>query len=67
MIFTMTNNHRDAILRQWPHLANSVHVLRVDNGDIADPIGGSLDVYRACAKQIESELEQRISDLDLPH
>ncbi len=67
MIFTMTNNHRDAILRQWPHLAKSVHVLRVDNGDIADPIGGSLDVYRACAKQIEGELEQRISDLDLPH
>lgn len=65
MIFTMTNNHRNAIVTQWPHLAPNVHVLRTDNGDISDPIGGSLEVYRSCAKQIEGELEQRIENMDL--
>lgn len=64
MIFTMTNSHRNAIVNQWPHLANTVHVLRNDNGDISDPIGGSLEVYRSCAKQIAAELEQRISDIE---
>lgn len=63
-IFTMTNSHRNAILQQWPHLAQDVHVLRVDRGDVSDPIGGSLEVYRTCAKQIEGELQQRIEGMD---
>ena len=66
VIFTMTNSHREAIVRQWPHLASNVQVLRVDNGDVSDPIGGSLEVYEACARQIQGELEQRIAKLDLP-
>lgn len=66
VIFTMTNSHREAIVRQWPHLASNVQVLRLDNGDISDPIGGSLEVYEACAKQIQGELEQRITQLELP-
>lgn len=65
LILTMTNGHRNAIINQWPELTPRVHVLSTDDRDISDPIGGSLEVYQSCAKQIESNLQQRIEDLDL--
>ena len=64
MILTMTNGHRNAIVQQWPHLADRVDVLSTDQSDISDPIGGSLEVYQHCAKQIEDELQQRVNGFD---
>ena len=64
IILTMTNGHRHAIVSQWPDLTERVEVLSVDNGDISDPIGGSLEVYRECAKQIETHLKQRIESME---
>ena len=64
VIFTMTNGHRQAILNHWPDLADRIDVLGTDNRDISDPIGGSLEVYRDCAKQIESHLKSRVDDMD---
>lgn len=64
VVLTMTNGHRNAILNQWPHMADRVQVLSTDQGDISDPIGGSLEVYQHCAKQIESQLQQRVDNLD---
>lgn len=66
VILTMTNGHRNAIINQWPDVADRVDVLATDQGDISDPIGGSLAVYQHCAKQIETHLKQRISDLEFP-
>jgi len=65
LILTMTNGHRDAILSRWPEAADRVQTLRVDGRDIADPIGGSVDVYRQCLEQVESEIKARVKDLDL--
>ena len=64
-VFTMTNGHRHAILQQWPELSDRVHVLHTGGRDISDPIGGSLEVYQSCAKQIEQELKHRIDELHL--
>ena len=64
-IFTMTAGHRQAIIQQWPNLNDRVQVLSADHRDISDPIGGSLDVYQSCAKQIESELRDRIASMKL--
>lgn len=64
LILTMTNGHRQAIINEWPDYADRVHVLRTDNRDISDPIGGSLSVYRECAKQIETHLKERIANMD---
>ena len=64
MILTMTNGHRNAIVQQWPHLAERVDVLSTDQSDISDPIGGSLEVYQHCARQIEDEMKRRIEGLD---
>ena len=35
-------------------------------GDVSDPIGGTTEVYRKCAEQIEGFLKPRIEELDLP-
>ena len=64
LILTMTRGHRDAIINHWPQAANRTDVLRIDQGDIADPIGGSVEVYRACAQQIDQELRMRIDALE---
>lgn len=64
-IFTLTGGHRQAILRRWPDAASRIHTLRPDSGDISDPIGGPISIYRECAQQIESALEQRINELEL--
>ena len=64
MILTMTQGHRNAIVNQWPDISDRVEVLATDQGDISDPIGGSLEVYQHCAKQIEEYLQQRIDSLE---
>ncbi len=65
LLLTMTRNHREAILAQWPDAAARTHVLGRQHGDVADPIGGSLEVYRRCADQIDSFLTPWIDELDL--
>jgi protein-tyrosine phosphatase len=65
LIYTMTQSHRQAVVAQWPHAAERTRVLRTDGGDIADPMGGDLERYQRCARQIESALGTRLDDLDL--
>ncbi len=64
-IFTMTRSHREAILAQWPDAAGRTFVLDVDGRDISDPIGGTSEMYDACANQIEALIEPRLAELDL--
>jgi protein-tyrosine phosphatase len=64
-IYTMTAAHRQALLRRWPDAALRTHVVRADAGDIADPIGGTAEVYRQCRAKIEHALHQRTKDLDI--
>lgn len=56
LILTMTRRHREAILAAFPALADRVHTLRRDGGDISDPVGSPVDVYQRCADQMEGEL-----------
>ena len=55
-IFTMTNGHRDAILRYRADLADKVEVLRRDGSDVVDPIGGGMVEYQRCEREIEESL-----------
>jgi len=63
LVLTMTRGHRDAILAAYPDLHDRVFTLRRDGGDISDPVGMPVEVYEACAAQIESELTQWIETL----
>lgn len=56
LILTMTRGHRDAILAAWPTMADRVHTLRRDGGDITDPVGMPVEVYQKCSDQIDQEL-----------
>jgi len=64
LIFTMTAGHRQAIVRRWPEASSRTFPLRADEGDIHDPIGGSIGVYRECAEQLENDLRKRIAQID---
>jgi protein-tyrosine-phosphatase/tRNA A37 threonylcarbamoyladenosine synthetase subunit TsaC/SUA5/YrdC len=66
VILTMTASHRAAVLAQFPEAGGRVSVLAPDRRDVIDPIGGSLDTYRACARQIRAHLAERMDTLDLP-
>jgi protein-tyrosine phosphatase len=56
LVLTMTRGHRDAILARYPEAAGRVFTLRVDGGDIGDPVGSPSEVYAACADQIDAQL-----------
>jgi protein-tyrosine phosphatase len=64
LVLTMTRGHRAAILAAWPDMQDRVHTLRRDGGDISDPVGMPVDVYEACAEQIDRELAAWIEALD---
>jgi tRNA threonylcarbamoyl adenosine modification protein (Sua5/YciO/YrdC/YwlC family) len=65
LILTMASGHRQAILRRWPEAAPRVMNVRLDGGDIDDPIGAPAEVYRQCAEQIEAALRERVAQMDL--
>jgi protein-tyrosine-phosphatase/tRNA A37 threonylcarbamoyladenosine synthetase subunit TsaC/SUA5/YrdC len=63
LILTMTRSHRDSLLGRWPQATPRTFVLRGDGGDISDPIGSSLAVYRACASQMDRELQRWVESI----
>lgn len=65
LICTMTRGHRQAVLNEWPDAAPRTRLVSQDNSDVADPIGGPLELYRRCASQIRSELEVLVNGLEL--
>lgn len=61
IILTMTNAHKEAVLRVYPSSHNKVFTLLEyigENGDISDPFGGDLQVYRNCANQLKISIEK---------
>jgi protein-tyrosine-phosphatase/tRNA A37 threonylcarbamoyladenosine synthetase subunit TsaC/SUA5/YrdC len=64
LVLTMTQNHRQAILSRWPHFSPKVMPLSSNGRDVADPYGGSQQVYLAAAAEIEHFLDEFIEQLD---
>jgi protein-tyrosine phosphatase len=65
VILTMTAAHRAAILAQFPEAGGRVAMLASDRQDVLDPIGGGLEVYRRCARQIQGHLAARLDTLGI--
>lgn len=60
LVLVMTDGHRRAICSEHPGLAERVVLLSALGGaewDVADPVGGSLDDYRATAAEIDRLLQ----------
>ncbi len=64
IILTLTEGHRQALVRRWPECTPRAQTLRPDGKDISDPIGGSLAIYQECAQQIKQALETRVAEID---
>lgn len=56
LILTMTRSHREAIVSEWPDAGRRTFALVQSGGDVADPIGGPVELYQQCAAQIKAEL-----------
>ena len=65
VILTMTASHRAAILAQFPEAGGRLMMLSPDRRDVIDPVGGSLDTYRSCARQIHGHLTARMDTLGI--
>jgi tRNA threonylcarbamoyl adenosine modification protein (Sua5/YciO/YrdC/YwlC family) len=65
VVITMTRGHREAILEAWPEAEPRVHLISQGRGDVADPIGGPLDLYRRCAEQLDGYLQTWADELPL--
>ena len=63
LILTMGRSHRAALLAQYPEAAERVELLRPDGGDVADPFGGSVEVYRRCAQEIATAIRERLPEI----
>jgi len=66
LIVTMTAGHRFEILQGFPEVGNRVFLIKSFGtskvpADIADPFGGSLNIY----KKTRDEIDQALSDLIL--
>jgi len=64
LVLTMTSTHRAVLLSDYPGAKDKIFTLGEYVGksiDIADPFGGSVEDYRACAAQIKSLLTLAIA------
>lgn len=64
VILVMENKHREYILDQFTHAQKKVQMLTEfagEKGDVADPIGQGIEIYRKCAEQLTGLLKT-ISD-----
>jgi L-threonylcarbamoyladenylate synthase len=62
LIFTLSQSHRLRIIELEP-LAEKKCLLLDEKGDIADPIGLGVEIYRQCFNQIEKAVKRRISEI----
>jgi L-threonylcarbamoyladenylate synthase len=61
LIFAMEDHHRNVVLSLCPEAAGKC-LLMDPKGNVADPVGRPLRVFRRCARQIEQAIEHRLSE-----
>lgn len=64
-IFTMGRSHAAAVMALVPSAASKTETLD-PAGDIEDPIGGDVELYRSLARHLKTLVEQRIDQSVLP-
>lgn len=64
LILTMEERHKDIVLLRFPEVEGKIFSLKEyvtgSKGDIPDPIGKPLDIYRACAAELKILIEQAL-------
>lgn len=60
LILCMTNSHKNRIKLMYPNLENRVFLIKEYvglEGEVADPWGGTLSTYSACANELNTYIE----------
>jgi len=65
LILPMTRSHRQAILNEWPEVADRVKLVSHSGADVGDPIGGPPELYERCAAQIKADLLEWAKEIDV--
>lgn len=66
IILTMTKGHKNSILSSYPEFSNKVFTFTEyvgEEGDILDPFGGDVNVYRNCANEIKRFIDKLFSKI----
>ncbi len=63
IVLTLTAGHRSAVVDRWPEWGRKVRLLDPDGQDVSDPFGGPLELYQACASQIEHYTQYWVDQL----
>jgi protein-tyrosine-phosphatase/tRNA A37 threonylcarbamoyladenosine synthetase subunit TsaC/SUA5/YrdC len=64
-VYTMTRQHRQAIVNGHPELESRVRTLAEDRSDISDPIGAGRATYQECKQEIERHIRAIVDRLGL--
>lgn len=62
-VYVMKPHHGDLIEQELPALRERIQLLGQRTNGIDDPVGGTYDTYKDCAKQIRKALQSVLSDL----
>jgi protein-tyrosine phosphatase len=62
-LVAMTAGHLWSLAYQYPDLADRCRLLDPTGGDLPDPIGCDLQVYRDCARAIAQHLEGLVAEI----
>lgn len=62
MLFCMAEHHREQVLRMVPSAADRTFLLDA-RGDVPDPIGSGIEVYRQAARRIQDAFRARLSEM----
>ena len=62
-VYVMTQRHRELVAEWMPEHREKIMLLDPENGEVADPVGGSAQVYRECAARLRACLEVRIQEV----
>lgn len=61
-VLCLSQSHLESVLEIAPDLEGHAVLLRKDGGDISDPYGGSIGVYRRTRDQIAEAVEARVDE-----
>lgn len=68
LVLTMTNSHKQGLLQAFPQVADKVFSLKEyatdTHGDVSDPYGGSVDIYRQTFEELSTLIDLVVKKLD---
>ncbi|MBM7662450.1 protein-tyrosine phosphatase [Bacillus mesophilus] len=67
-IFTMTQSHKDMIVRQYPESLPKIYTIKEfaqnSQSDVMDPYGGPIEVYRQTFNELNEVVQALLKELE---